>query len=82
MNRLVPFRGSEIFNIDPEELLSDRSIDLKDYIIPETRVGRLGKRLAWIKPLGDWEATLMYAKTTMRFCGSSRRMTLVFWTIG
>jgi len=65
MNRLVPFRGSEIFNIDPEELFElIESIDLKDYDYSERRASeRLGKRLLWmITDSETGKQTLMYAK--------------------
>ena len=65
MDRLVPFRGSEIFNIDPEELFElIESIDLKDYDYSERRASeRLGKRLLWmITDTETGKQTLMYAK--------------------
>lgn len=50
LNKLVPRRGSEIFNIDPQQLFDlIESIDTGDYDYDERRESeRVGKRLLWM----------------------------------
>lgn len=50
MNRVVPFRGSEIFRVDPQELFDlIEEIDLAGYDYSERRSSeRLGTRLLWL----------------------------------
>ena len=64
-NRLVPKRGSEIFNVDPQELFGlIESIETSEYQYDERRSSeRLGKRLLWmITDTLTGSMKLMYAE--------------------